>query len=511
MYQTESKVVSSALPCPSPECDSSDAYFLYDDGHGYCFSCSNYVPPSELEYTYEYLPWRGISRETMEKYNVLTKVGPDGSPHEIGFPYGDCHIIRSYVSRNFHFKGDSSTSHLFGKSSFNPGSSKEITLCEGGTDALSAYEILGSKHPVVAVRSSSSARKECELDFDYLNSFDKIYICFDNDPPGQSASKSVATLFDPAKVYIVQITTWNDVNDFLQHEEKSEFFQLWSHAKQFQPTGILSSFSEIEKALNDKSAPCIATYPFHTWQEMTYGIREGECVLLTALEGVGKTEIIRAIEYHILQTTDLNLGIIHLEEDKLRTIKGFAGYHLQTAAHLPISNLSNEQILQAYKAATKNKDERLHIYSHFGSDDPDIILDTVRRLVTIHHCKVVCLDHISMVVSGLDTDDERKALDYISTRLAMMAQQLEFCLIFISHVNDEGLTRGSRNIGKIAHTRIHLQRDLLSSDESTRNTTKTTFYKNRFGSITGPSGDLYFDFPSFTIKEIVQKELPPPN
>ncbi len=445
----------------------------------------------------------------MEKYNVLTKVAPNGEPIEIGFKYGEYYSIRSYLSHSFIAKGDTSTSALFGESCFNAGSAKEITICEGATDALSAYEILGSKHPIVAVRSSSSARKECEKSLDYLNSFDKIYLCFDNDNPGQSATKSVATLFDPAKIFIVQITTWNDVNDFLQHGEASEFYKIWHNAKQFTPTGILSSYNDIEQILKEKPVPSIASYPFPTWQEMTYGIREGECVLLTALEGVGKTEILRAIEYHILQTTDLNLGIIHLEEDKLRSIKGFAGYQLQTAAHLPTSNLTTEQILQAYKTATKNQDERLHIYSHFGSDDPDIILDTVRRLVTIHRCKVVCLDHISMVVSGLDTDDERKALDYISTRLAMMAQQLEFCLIFISHVNDEGLTRGSRNIGKIAHTRIHLERDLLSSDPATRNTTKTTFYKNRFGSITGPSGNLYFDLPSFTVKETHVKELPP--
>lgn len=26
-------------PCPSPSCNSSDAFAIFDDGHGYCFSC----------------------------------------------------------------------------------------------------------------------------------------------------------------------------------------------------------------------------------------------------------------------------------------------------------------------------------------------------------------------------------------------------------------------------------------------------------------------------------------
>ena len=39
---TESKMIKQG---PCPECESSDAYTLYDDGHGYCFSCEFYKPP----------------------------------------------------------------------------------------------------------------------------------------------------------------------------------------------------------------------------------------------------------------------------------------------------------------------------------------------------------------------------------------------------------------------------------------------------------------------------------
>jgi len=67
-------------------------------------------------------------------------------------------------------------------------------------------------------------------------------------------------------------------------------------------------------------------------------------------------------------------------------------------------------------------DDRLFLYSHFGSDEPDIFLDTVRFLVTACQCGVVIVDHITMVCSGLSGEDERRALDYISTRLEMMVR-----------------------------------------------------------------------------------------
>jgi hypothetical protein len=81
----------------------------------------------------------------------------------------------------------------------------------------------------------------------------------------------------------------------------------------------------------------------------------------------------------------------------------------------------------------------------------------------------------------------------------------------ISHVNDDGKTRGSRNISKIADLSIHLDRDLTVVDPIERNTTRLTIRKNRFASQTGPAGQLYFDPSTFKIKPrvIPPHDLPP--
>ena len=121
-------------------------------------------------------------------------------------------------------------------------------------------------------------------------------------------------------------------------------------------------------------------------------------------------------------------------------------------------------------------------------------------------CKYIFLDHITMVVTGLHGEDERKALDYISTRLAMMVKELDFCLFMISHVNDIGQTRGSRNIAKTAHTIINLFRDKKAADTEIRNTTIMEIEKNRFSGKTGPSSHLLFSPETFRIEE--KLELP---
>jgi twinkle protein len=111
-----------------------------------------------------------------------------------------------------------------------------------------------------------------------------------------------------------------------------------------------------------------------------------------------------------------------------------------------------------------------------------------------------------MVVSGLAGEDERRALDYISTRLEMMVKELNYALLIVSHVNDVGQTRGSRYISKVADIRIDLHRNLLADDSLTRNTTNIYVPKNRYCGRTGLSGSVRFDPLTNTYRELINGE-----
>lgn len=520
--------MKTTLPCP--KCPSSDAYAINDKGWGTCFSCGHtenekktldnppyttYVggkgavrnkEPSVLldkGYTLQILPYAGLTEATLRFYDAKTRVDIKGKPYAIEYPYTQaCKKLRSLERKEFMTEGklvDDNT--LFGMDKFPPGSNQSITITEGEKDAMSVFQMSGSKYPAVSVRSSSSARNDCERAHKYLNSFEKIYLAFDNDEPGQKACAEVAKLFDVNKVYHVQMGgTCKDANDYLVQGKAAEFNKAWWNAKKFLPKGIINSYTEVEEVLRRAQHGSVASYPFPTLEQMTYGIRAGELVLFTAQEKVGKTEIIRAIEHHLLKSTDENIGIIHLEEEEKRSVQGLLSYELDTPVHLPDCQISIEQQVEAFKTLTK-RDGRLHFYTHFGSDDPDTILDTIRYMVGVCHCKFVFLDHITMLVTGYEGDDERKKLDYISTRLAMMTRELGFTLFLVSHVNDDGKTRGSRNISKVADLIIHLDRDNEAADFDTRNTTNLLVKGNRFAGTSGPAGYLIFNPHTYQVKE----------
>jgi|SRR5665213_2528595 len=502
-------------PCPCGK--SSDGFEEYPDG-GYCFPCrkkfflDNNGDMQNLDnakLSKQVIPYRGHSIPALEKYGVYALVNEEGSIVENVYPYPKQEKHRVVKTKQFYSTGeDTKAPALFGMDKFQAGSAPAITITEGEEDALSVYEIFGCKYPVVSVRSSTFAVKDCAAEFEKLNAYDKIYLSFDMDEAGQRAAQAVAVLFPFNKVHLVKLDRYKDANAaHLAAGGAEEYKKAWYNAKRYIPENIISSQKDFENVFNEKEKEALCTYPFDDMQRMLLGIRPGETVLLKAQEGIGKTEVMGAIEYHVLKNTDLNIGIIHLEEPVRRSLQRFANYELGRPVHLD-STTPRGEILEAVSRVTK-RDSRLHFYKNFNSEDLNGVLNSIRFLVASCECKVVFLDHISRLVSGTMEPDERKALDFISTKLSQLAEELQFGLIMVTHVNDDGKTRGSRNISKEAWAVINLERDIINANEVVRNTTTLTIEKNRFGSLTGPAGRLYFDINTFTLSEDVPELILP--
>lgn len=506
-----SRVVNGRLPCP--RCPSSDAYHEYDDGHGFCFSCEYYCPSTNFEgfipdlsnFTYEYIPLRGVTKETLKTYGVLTKVDHEGKPTSIGFRYPTgAHKVRSLLGKDFHWVGKSEPG-LFGQDKFTPGAHKYVTITEGELDALSLYQVLHA--PVVSVQSSTTAGRDCSSVRSWLNSYERIYLAFDNDANGRDATAAVARLFDYNKIFHVKFTSRKDANEYLEAGEEEALKRIWWNSRKYLPENIISTRDEFVSILTEPKKVGVS-YPFKKLTEMTYGIRTGESVLITAQEKVGKTEFMHFLLHNLLKETDDAVAGLFIEEPKQRTLQALAGIQLGRPVHLPDAGVTDDQIITAFNQVVKS-DERLYLYSHFGSNDPEVILDTIRFLATSCACKYVLLDHIGMVVSGLGGDNERVALDYMATRLEMMVKELDFALLFVSHVNDYGQTRGSRFLGKVCDLRIDLRRDTGHPDEAIRNRVDVSIPYGRFCSNAGPVGSYLFDPWKQTYTEVVANDNDP--
>jgi twinkle protein len=517
-----SKFKEYGLPCPCGE--SSDAFALDHDGRGFCFSCRDprkYVQKDKRELTEEvsdisdddivelvFESTRGISKKTLEFYDIRTKK-INGEAYSWGFQYPN----GSWKSKKIHPKsrkdqyswnGEANLAGLFGRDKFGPGSKGSVTITEGEFDAPTLYEATGGSTAAVSVQSSSTALRDIELEYEWVNSFDKIILAFDNDEAGKNALRKVMSsgLFDFNKLYYVPFQQFKDANDYAQNGKMGDLAKVWKQAKKYTPDNIISTFSEIEEALKESHDQEIGTYPTERLNDMLYGLHRGQVIVVKGMEGIGKTEIFRMMEHHLLKTTECKLGLIHMEEDKSTTIKGLATYELGIPCTLPDTGVTEKDILKGYAKAVGDREDRVYIYTMFGGDDPDDVLDSIRFLVASGGVDVVFLDHITLLVTGTEEGDERRKLDYMSTKLKKMCKELNFCLVMITHVNDDGQTRGSRNISKIADTMIHLDRDKLSDDELEKNTLWLTIEKNRMTGRTGKAGGLFFNSDTFKLEEV---------
>lgn len=509
------KALKSKLPCPCGK--SSDAYSEYPD-HGYCYGqCGgryfnhnsefNMDFPVDENYTYEYVARRGISKGVHEFFGAKAKINGDGKPISIEYPHpSGAKQIKSLLSKNFYWVGTPQAG-CFGSDKFPAGSAKAITITEGMDDAMSVTEMMG-KYPVVSIRGASSAIADVRADYDFINSFDKIYLCLDNDEPGKKAAQEIASIFGFNKVYHVKNAPYKDATDFAEAGKTAEFRNTWFNADRYLPEGIVSSFARLREIFNNRKKFPRWETPFSKLNYLLGGGFEiHRSYLISGLTGIGKTEFFRACQHKLYKDRpDDNIAILHFEEPIDETIQRAAGYELETPAHLPESHVSDETVLQTFEKLV-GREDRVHFVQHYGSEQPDVILNKIRFLVAACGCKFVFLDNITVLGTGRVQDDERKELDYLSTQLEMLVKELPFCLIFISHENEQEGTRGSQNINKVVDVWVNLKRDVENPSDFIQCVMHFLFKKNRQASRTGPAGKAFYNRETGVLSELTE-DLP---
>ena len=399
--------VKMHVECPCKT--SSDAYSVDSNGDGFCFRC-NKLFKSDQEVTDEDLasgmlkasiyPHRGLTATTLSKYTILTKL-LNGVPVETGFVYpGGAVKLRSMTDKAFKTSGGMKNERLFGKNIFDKGSKPSITITEGEYDAASVYQMLGGKTAAVSVRSGSTAFKDVSDEYEYINSFEKIILCFDNDDVGNQATESIAGLFDFEKVYKLELTKHKDANAYLENGDRIAFVEAWEGCKRYTPDAILSTFDDFKKALHLTNTVRLAEYPIKALQEKLGGIHEQEIIVFKGDEGIGKTEIFRLLEHHLLRNTNLSVGIIHLEESISEAIQGLVSYSIKGAVNLNDGLISEDEVFEEFKSLVKDKEDRVFFHDSYDLENENVFLDNIRFLVTVCKCKVIMFDHISWLATG---------------------------------------------------------------------------------------------------------------
>lgn len=520
--------VKSGLPCPW--CDSSDAYAVDDGGWGRCFSCGKdgkheddiqAIKPAtykgktmRLDLRTEELTDRKITLDTCKMYGV----GYKGDDLYFPLSNGKAYKVRINNEKTFRIEGSfTDAKQLFGQERFIEGG-KRIVVTEGELDAMAVYQMAGKYNvPAVSVRNGAqSALKDVKENYDYLNTFEEVIFWFDNDEAGDKAVKECAEVLGHKSKIVKGRPDFKDACDYLKANKSAEAMKVFWGAQRWTPDGIVGGSSIYEDVMKPL-AKADAEYPFEGLNKLTYGIRKGELVTVTAGSGLGKSQFMREIVYHILNTTQDNVGLMFLEESIRKTGLSIMSLHANKPLHLPTTQATQEEKDEAFKATLGT--DRVFMFDHFGSSDVDNIVNRVRYLSRVTDCKYIFLDHISIIVSAQSNGDERKAIDEIMTKLRTLVQETEISLVIVSHLkrpdkkgHEEGAStslaqlRGSGSIAQLSDMVLGLERNGQADDEETRNTTHVRVLKNRYAGITGKACQLLYSLETGRMTETFEDE-----
>ena len=533
---------------PCPACRNTggdkagDNLSVYSDGHGYCNACGHYEKGTSTG-TYEQkerptmqstitprgtsgsaIKDRRISGKITSKFGVTVSFNKEGKIDKHYYPYFDSkdtnNLIgykeRTVATKEFQIIGTNKGSGLFGQEA-NRSGGKYLTICEGEIDALSISEMFDGKWQVVSLKNgANSAARDIKDNLDYIESFDNVVLCFDQDPAGFEAVKAVQDIISVGKLKVCKLPM-KDANEMLMNGKIKEFTNAWWSAESYTPAGIIRGKDTWEYLIKSNDSVTV-DYPWQGLNKFTYGFRTKELVTITSGAGMGKTSVVKELESYILNTTEDNLAIIHLEEAIETSVTGLMSIEANIPLHIPqyareLSEIDKKTLWQKSVG-----DRNVFFYDHWGSMSEDSLLNVIRSYAKSYECRWIILDHLSIVVSDQDgIADERKAIDAIMTKLRKIVQETGVGLFLISHLkrpqgkaHEEGgqvslsELRGSAAIAQLSDIVIGLERNQQDDDPIIRNQTTLRVIKNRFSGLTGKACRLQYDSETGRLTEVTE-------
>lgn len=307
----------------------------------------------------------------------------------------------------------------------------------------------------------------------FIRGYEKVVLGFDNDEAtalekerkvkkGKEATDDVAAFLLTDNIFVARYPNERndpsgvkDVRDMYDAGKGREIWNMFSKAEdKYVPDKLISLSNITIENLRKKKKDGVPLPGMPRLYELTKGPRTGELWTLTGPSGGGKSTISRKIEYAIvdyLRNMDIprldgwteheKVAIIRLEEDEEESVNSLYAEELKVDPKAFVADpeqfLTEEEHLAIHQRWIA--EDKIKIFDHFGSIPTDQLIQKLKQMVFLDGCKWIILDHLSMVISGLKSDNERRDLDNIMTELAAFCKQYDVFILSISHMKRKEL------------------------------------------------------------------------
>ncbi len=402
----------------------------------------------------DYLKSRKLTDETIEIFKIRTK---DGA---IAFPYYRDGVVTNvkYMAIERDGKGkkkmwseEGAEPTLFNRDNIY---GNELTICEGEIDCMTLVQF-GIE--AVSVPMGAGNFEWVEREWDFVNLFKKINICFDQDEAGQKATVELVQKIGSWRSHVVTLP-FNDVNECLcMGVDEKTLKTHFSEAKDYAPSSLTnpSSFADEIHALfeNPNSLNGIET-PWVGVNEILKGWRYEELTVWSGRSGAGKSTILNQVI--------LGLAAIG-EKSCVASLEMPAKRYLRWAVIQYLENTFPHR--SRVDSALEYFDDKIYIVNTFEEINPKDLLDVFEYAARRHSVKHFFIDSLMRI--SLPSRDELIAQREFISSLVSFAKKFTCHIHLVAHPRKgasdsdkpgKSDVSGSGNITNLAHNVIVIWR-----------------------------------------------------
>lgn len=251
------------------------------------------LPPmrDDQVHTYNYLHTRGFKDETIKYFRL------GAEKNIVKFPFYKNGVLvnikhRDITDKKKMWQEKDAEAVLFNRDNIE---NSVLVICEGEYDAMALhqYEI-----QAVSVPNGATGLQWVENEWDYLESFKHILLCFDNDPAGQEGAAALAARIGLWRCSLVKLPL-KDANECLkQNIPIEEIHRCFARPIDLTPETIVSPdyFTDKIQKLFEMGARLFGTPT--AWEELDNllkGWRGSELTVWSGRNGSGKSTIINQV------------------------------------------------------------------------------------------------------------------------------------------------------------------------------------------------------------------------
>ena len=436
---------------------------------------------------YKYLKLRGISKETAdsvaveqdEKGNLVFQYF-DIEDTLTNVKYRPSHKVEKGSVKTW-FQKDCDKKHiLFNMNRINP--TQPLLITEGEIDCMTAIEC-GFKNAVSVPMGAGNTQwiEEC---WEWLEKFDTIIICADNDKAGEKMKDECVTRLGAWRTQIVQlpekterifedgtvkIVKISDLNEVLYFFGKDKVKECLTNTKLPEIKGAYD-YSDVE-GKNAETEEGVYT-GLYALDHLINKLAFGTLTIVTGEAGSGKSSFLNGV-----MATAIEDGIkvfqysgeLLKEHNKAWITPILAGQFYRTELHL-----KNDVIAYTTPKEIEKKIDEYYRGMRWGYDTShgnsiDDILDVATQLVRRYGVKLVTIDNLSCIDINVGrSSSEFQEQKNITNKLREFAKEFKVAVIFVVHPRKKqngytgGIERddvgGSGAITNLAHVTISLHR-----------------------------------------------------